>query len=240
MVRNRTVQVILALLALSSIPARADLVFTGSTAGADPVSGTADFNIGASSLTLTLTNSSTVGHLDQVLTGLVFSFAGGSGFTLGSVSDAAGIADCNEKGSTCKGATDNDGEAGATTPFGWGLTGSGIFAGGGSFKPFGIINAATVDGTTGADCPSANGDLCNPQHNPFLIGPTVFTINFATAPTNITGVTFDWGTGPDQTSPGRLTPVPEPKWSILLPVFLLGGFLLRRNRKARNTGSCQV
>ena len=108
-----------ALFTLVCMPAWGDLVFDGTKAGTDPISATADFNIGATSLTITLTNSSTVGHLDQVLTGLVFSFTGGGGFTLASVSDALNEADCHEI-DTCRGAADNDGN---TSPFGWGLTG---------------------------------------------------------------------------------------------------------------------
>jgi hypothetical protein len=60
------------------------------------------------------------------------------------------------------------------------------------FHPFAIINS-----TYGLPA-SGDGNLANGEHNPFLIGPVVFTFNGQF--TGVSDVTFFWGTTPDTTT----------------------------------------
>ena len=86
------------------------------------------------------------------------------------------------------------------------------------FHPYAIIDPTYTLPSSG------NGNLANPQHNPFLLGPVVFT--FAGAFTGVSDLTFDWGTTPGTTSGTCVSgcvgttdfaPVPEPA-----SLFLLG------------------
>jgi hypothetical protein len=131
--------------------------------------------------------------------------------TLESVS-AQTILDCsNDNTVPCK--TYDGTEA---SPYLWGSTFSGASAtlgagyeGGTTFAyhPFAIINASYALPANGS------GNLANPEHNPFLVGPVdfIFTTGLTSIP-DIMSVTFLFGTNPDsQTGTctnGDCTPVP--------------------------------
>ena len=78
------------------------------------------------------------------------------------------------------------------------------------------------------------GDGSLGSHSPFILDTGTFVINLPAGFTaNITGVTFSFGTSPDNFIPGLPGSVPEPAtWAMmLLGVFGVGG-LLRRRREA--------
>jgi hypothetical protein len=181
-----------AALSLGSVAHAAPVVF--STSGANGVSGTATFeNISATQFTITLDNlTSPTSMTAQELDGLTYSLSGATGTgALVSVS-AAAILDCGGDNTVpC------DPYAGVVpTNDGWGVsTSSGVTTltttplG---FHPFAIINS-------NYELPSSgNGNLANGEHNPFLVGPVVFTFNGQF--TGVSDVTFFWGTSPDTTT----------------------------------------
>jgi hypothetical protein len=195
-VRSSSLAVMAAVL-LAANPATANIIYTtsGTTSGGS-VAGSADFTIGASTLTLVITNStSSVGDIAQVLDGLSFTTVGGSGLSLSSVS-ATGFVDCFA-GPTCassatfreyigNGSTWNT----LSSPYGWGYSSPLLSAGAGSYKPAGIVNSSVF----------VNAGIPNQQHNDYLLGPVTFDFSFTTAPTNISAATFYWGTGPETTT----------------------------------------
>lgn len=204
-----------ATLAFVAAPARAlPITFIASgTAASDgrPENAMAEFTITNTTLTLVLTNTGGVGQvggINSVLDGIRFTFSTApTSITATGATAANGTVNCSS--GTC------NFTAGPTTSassFGYTVGGTtttvDLFAGGGSFKPYGIVNGnvTTTDG------------IPNPLHNPYLNGPVTFTFNLAgltSAPT-ITGATFYFGTVPD-TQTGREVPqVPEPASVLLL------------------------
>ena len=210
-----------AALALGAQCAFADFItfeFTanGVTDGGDSQKATAVFTFDTTDpdwLKITLTDdvaptAKTASELD----GFAFTLSAALGtLTLESVS-AQAILDCsNDNTVPCK---TYDGTE--QSPYLWGSTFSGTSAtlgagydGGTGFAyhPFAIINASYALPANG------NGNLANPEHNPFLVGPVdfIFTTGLTSIP-DITSVTFLFGTKPDsQTGTctnGDCTPVP--------------------------------
>ena len=105
MLKAKVLVVGMMLAGLFATTAWCDTIITSTTSGTTSggsVSGTAVFDIGASSMTVTLENTtSSVSTIAQVLDGLGFTLTGGSGVTLTSVA-AAGFEDCTSGSCTSR------------------------------------------------------------------------------------------------------------------------------------------
>jgi hypothetical protein len=174
---------------LSAFIAQASTIyeFTGTGTGTVPTNGDVVFTINSNNIMITLTNTGGPGDVQDIgseLTGVVFTLGGGSPlFTDSSLSGlASGGVDCSS--GTCVSSVP------PASPYGWQFSGTSTFsllAGNGSYKPEAIVNdnIAVADG------------VANAQHNPLLLGPVTFTIDFTgAAPTSVNSVIFDFGTGP--------------------------------------------
>jgi hypothetical protein len=239
----------LVLLALGAVPAFADLTF--STSGSGGVSGSAVFHVAGNTLTITLTNGTqSLSSIAQVLDGFAFSVTGGSGLALTNVS-ASGFIDC-QAAATCQtvntfvdwgnqnpgagsGCTGTGTGTSCTSPYTWGYSGGLLAAGGSaaSLKPGGIVNN------------SVNGNpVQNAQHNDYLLGPVAFAFSFSGAITNVSNVSFYWGTQPLITSGvlsggGNLSGgggnVPEPTTIVLLGSILMATTVVLRKKAQRSS-----
>ena len=201
--------------------------FSGSgNAGGVPTSADVIFTINSNDLVIELANTGGPGQVQDIgseLTGLAFQLSGGSP----SVNDASlsgsagGGIDCSS--GTCVPVTL------PASPYGWTFSGSATYAldaGGGSWKPEAIVNhnIAVADG------------VANAQHNPLLLGPVIYTIDFTgAAPTDVTNVVFHFGTGnvTDRGFGGPQDPSPEPSTAGLMGGGLALAALLARGRHAR-------
>jgi hypothetical protein len=81
---------------------------------------------------------------------------------------------------------------------------------------------------------NANASITDGHFSPFINGTGTFVISDSaiTASTIISGVDFDFGTGPDFTFPGVPSHVPEPAPLLLIGTGLLGLGLIRRSKRA--------
>ena len=195
--------------------------FTGSgDAGGIPTNADVIFTINSNNIVIKMTNTGGPGQVQNIgseLTGLAFQLSGGSpAFDDVSLSgSAAGGIDCSS--GTCVSS------ALPASPYGWTFSGSSQYAldaGGGSWKPEGIVN----------DNIAVAGGITNAQHNPLLLGPVFFTIDFTGAtPTDVTNVVFHFGSG-SVTDPGiPQDPSPEPAtFGLMGSGLALLGLVARR------------
>jgi hypothetical protein len=178
---------------LVAVPSFADSVYTVSTSnGGHTEDAAVDFSISGHTLTLELANTAPSGannihDQDSVLTGLVFSISGVTGYTVTGVSVPGGFEDCT--GSSCLPETTFTNHSNQSlAAFFWKFASLGDFEANGDLHPAGIVNSNVSEG----------GSIDNDQHNDYLVGtlsaPVTFTITLAGSVGAISGVSFDFGT----------------------------------------------
>jgi PEP-CTERM motif len=215
---KRLIPVIVAALTLigSGTAFALPITFTvGGFEGGEPQNGTAAFSVSGSTLTIVLTNTAGPDQMDaiaSVLDGLQFTVSGSPGtMTLSSVSAAGGV--------ICL----DDEPCAVSHPlnFSW-LLGDSFTLAPNGYKPYGIIN----------DNYEVEDGIPNAKHNPYLLGPVTFNINFTGTITDVTAATLLFGTEPfDHPGDPGLTSAPEPG-----SLILLGSGLLAASRARRRDG----
>jgi hypothetical protein len=196
----------------ASVASATQIAFSGtSQADGHPVSGTADFTLGAGTATIVLTNTTTTTHdAGELFTGIKFSLGG---LSLG-LSSKTGI----ERTVAGNGSFTDTGSAQNLT---WSLTakGSGVFQL--DFSP--DATDAIIGPPSGGDYSGANNSIDgNGGHNPFVGEKATFVVTNASinANTSINVTSFLFDTVPDPAN-GTITvgnppPSPEPSTLVLM------------------------
>ena len=237
-------------LALSAIPARADLsTWTASTApghdSADgPLSAQAIFTTSNGQITITLSNelaASVFRSPGQAVSDLSFSLSNSLG-TLGAFGAAGQFGDISHDKNTLGLVkyVSTDDSTGNSTPVRW-------FANGSLDPSAGFIKLETIGGgqpsqmiaptiADGGTYTNANKGLAN--FNSFVIGPATFTIAFSgiTADTTVSSVSFSFGTSPDYFLDGTKLPqpIPEPSTLVIAGLGVLGFLSYGMRRRSTN------
>jgi hypothetical protein len=205
---------------------------TGSSTGGGPVNAEADFTTGAGSMTITLKNlQANITDVAQALSDLQFTLSGTSPLT--------GSSETASSGQEINIASGGTFTLGSTVAAGWPYSSTAtvgtlnVLAAGGAGPAHLIVGPP--DG--GNLYSAANGSIAgNGPHNPFLNQSASFTITGAniTAATNVTAVTFSFGTTSGINVDG-VPGVPEPSSLVLsiLGVGSLGSIGLYRSRFRR-------
>jgi PEP-CTERM motif len=190
------------------------LSFSGTSSDGHPVSGTADFTLGAGTATIKLTNTTTT-TLDagELFTGLDFSLAG----LTPSLTSKTGI----ERTVTGSGSFSDTGSAQNLT---WSL----VSLGSGSFQLNFNPNAddAILGPPSGGNYAGANGSIKgNAGHNPFAaeVGTFVLSVPGLTSGSSVSVKNFRYGTTLDPatgTTTGGGPDVPEPSTLVLMVLGL--------------------
>lgn len=227
------------------IPATAAaLVFSlaGSASGAlytgnnGTQSATANFQFtGTSSLSLTLTNLTTIHSIADILDDFHWLFKDTSfSMSLDSIFVSGGRETCTKSAgppphiTTCTHDPNTDGSGT------WGAFATGgqidMYSDGSQIHPYGIVNSTFITN-------ASEDGLTNAQHNPVLLGPVTFNFSFTGLDsTDLSNVDFTFGTEPIHV-PGTCTSdctrqeTPEPATLALLGLGLCAaGFFRRRSR----------
>ena len=185
-----------------------------------------NFSNDGSSLSITLTDTvSPTAAIISEITGLDFSMSyAPTGISLVSVT-AGSVVDCTNSTSPCPPGT-------GSSPYGWGVVGSGnaatIGAGfdgsGFTYQPYGIVNTNYLSAV-------GSGQLDLPSTNPLLVVPVTFTFALTGIPyaPEVESVVFKFGDPIDL--PSR---IPEPKSLALFAAALLAAGFASRCRQARS------
>ena len=250
---TRRFSILCAALALASVPAFANIVTYSFTASGTSIAdgrdqdGTASFKIDttAKTIAVTLTNTGLVDGISATLVGVVWSFDAGNTpgtLTLASAS-AAGAVDCSGGANgpcptTALPASPYQWVVNAGSgPGGAVITSPNLFAGGGSGKPYAIVDGNTDGNSDG---------LSNAQHNPYLLGPVTFNLTFTGTVTSIDSAALYFGTAGEHQDGGRPVctdctinttggNVPEPTSVVLLGSILIGITGICRKKLQRNS-----
>lgn len=204
---------------------------TGSTAGGGPVSASATVTTGAGVVTIVLNNlQANITDVAQAISD--FDFVLSNGATTGTLMTSSA-----QQISIGSGGTATVGSTGST---GWKIdtsvsSGIGLTVLGTTMGPAGLIVGPAG---AGGVFTNANGSIAgNGPHNPFLNQTANFTVAVSgvTAATNVTGVTFSFGTTAGSNVTGTpSTPTPEPETLALFGMGLLGiGGIVRRKFSGR-------
>lgn len=231
---------------LIAAPAYASIIGIFSVSGANQNAIVA-FDVTGTTFRVGVVNTGGPGQVDEIaamISGVDFTFTGGGTLNSASLSGtAAGAVDCTANVPTCAPIPVPANQPGAAfgAPVangGWTNTAAGLFAGAGSFKPLSVANNNITGDTDGVP---------NAQHNPYLIGPVIFSMSFTGNITAVTAADIYFGTGPlilpGSSCPACPTPfvapppppAPEPGSMMLLGSGLFGfaAMLRRRARKSK-------
>lgn len=218
-----------------------DYSVTGLNGSGQTVNATASFDIGASSMTVTLTNNMVnQNDVSQNISGLYFSLSGISSISLANQSYDTKVDVNGSGGYTLTGGSFDPGWGYSTSPTGVNALGSGAL-----YTPSLTILGAPDPGTDTYS--NANGSIAaNGPHNPFIFETANFTFDFTTIAgknLDLSNVQLNFGTASDLItatctsetcggSPPQGPPprdLPEPTTLALFGIGLIGvGFMRRR------------